>query len=245
VPSARSGRKLVTTAEHANSHGEPAWLTLFRYPGRDFACVWVWAEREGPWPLGVEQVPSLVEGRPGEVGHEACLDELQLRGLLTPDDVVGTEYPRPVPSEPPLVSPFGVVPAMARRTNVLTADSGAFMSDEPVRSPSGSAPGTFSVLGYVADDRAAGVRPIPNARVAVAPATLARDDRLPLHAPALATFTDRNGFFAFVDLPAVPLGYDLRVEARGYPPLVERDFARTWWTGETWLWQLDVGPEFD
>jgi hypothetical protein len=241
----RGKRTLVSTSEHPNSRGAPAWLTIFRYASGELACVWVWAETEGPWPIGVEQVPSLVEGRPGDVGHEACLAELKRRGLVTPEDTVGTDFPRPVPSEPALVSPFGVVPAGVRLTDVVLADEGVFMSNEPVRSPLEAVAGTIALVGHVVDNRAQSTREVGGARVTTAPATFARNEHRPARVPpALETFTDRHGFFAFVDLPVLPLGYDIRVEAPGYPPLVDHDFDShdVGAAGDLYFWDVDVGP---
>ena len=164
----------VETFVSSNSHGDPAWLTIFRFAGEqepDQACVWAWATPGGPWPQEFETVPTIANGRDSPL-HERCLSIARKRGHVRAEQVTGVETTPVRVAQPEPVSPFGKVPRFEYLDEWIEPDV-LMGSDDGLLVPASTAPGTWGLAGFLLD----GVETIPGATIAVAPATPGRCSR--------------------------------------------------------------------
>jgi hypothetical protein len=236
----------VGTFRSRNSHGEEAWLTVFRLSKHqvndpDQACIWVWRADAG---LRFEDVPSTAYGRTSTL-HERCVKFVLARGFASRDQTMGDESPSPTVARPPAVTPLGPLPPVVP-TEVLPAD--AFFEIGPsVAGPAAVARATCGFAGIVVSERA--TKLVPFARIALTPSRpwsgVSDGGAAAWPEGALETIADHWGAFVFSNLPYSRLGYDISIRARGYAPtriVHEQCYEDDLAVGE---WVVGSSPRFE
>lgn len=202
----------IGTWRSRNSHGQAAWVTVFRLTGvvndRDQACVW--ARRPPSRPILFDEAVSVAWGMVGDPAHDRCADEVRARGIAGPEQTMGSEVSSPPIATPEVVAPFGAWEVRLSPLDYAGGD-GMTLTGYELLLPKRVPQGTCGFAGFVIDG--ATVRTVPGARVHVVPAG---------GRGGIVATTDDLGSFAFSGLPVVARGFDFTVSVAGYPTLHER-----------------------
>jgi len=212
----RRTRVLIGLFPSRNSHGDDAWLAIFRLTGvegdPDQACVWVQRAPEGPDPYRIEDTVSVAYGSTADPVHERCVEEVFSRGIADSEQTAGVAEAEPVSSHPEPMTPFGPRPAALYPLD-QNAGSGLSVSDTAIELPAGSSSAACGFAGFVLDEATEDA--VPGATITATPSrpwSGVSAGRV-LGATAVA---DEFGGFALLDFPVEPLGYDITIEAPGY-----------------------------